>query len=88
MGLEWGPLSLVSTIEELLETKSSGSSLEIENTAVVGSNYADKRRSLGMVRSRTQTMEFLLRVIFSIQLFISQMHWGMFTIILCWIFAA
>jgi hypothetical protein len=32
--LERGPLSLVSTIEELLERKSSGSGLEIENTAV------------------------------------------------------
>jgi hypothetical protein len=28
VGLERGPLSLVSTIEELLERKSSGSSLE------------------------------------------------------------
>jgi hypothetical protein len=29
-----GPLSLVSTIEELLERKSTGSGLETENTAV------------------------------------------------------
>jgi hypothetical protein len=29
VGLERGPLNLVSTIEELLERKSSGSSLEI-----------------------------------------------------------
>jgi hypothetical protein len=28
MGLKWGPLSLVSTIEELLERKSSGFGLE------------------------------------------------------------
>jgi hypothetical protein len=28
VGVEWGPLSLVSTIEELLERKSSGSGLE------------------------------------------------------------
>jgi hypothetical protein len=28
VGLEWGPLSLVSTIEELLERKSSGSGPE------------------------------------------------------------
>jgi hypothetical protein len=34
VGLERGPLSLVSTIEELLERKSSGSGLETENTAV------------------------------------------------------
>jgi hypothetical protein len=31
MGLEWGPLSLVSTIEELLERKSSGSGLQIRD---------------------------------------------------------
>jgi hypothetical protein len=40
VGLERGPLSLVSTIEELLERKSSGSGLETENT-VVGSGHAD-----------------------------------------------
>jgi hypothetical protein len=34
VGLEWGPLSLVSTIEELLERKSSGSYLETEITAI------------------------------------------------------
>jgi hypothetical protein len=34
MGLEGGPLSLVSTIEELLERKSRGSGLEFKNTAV------------------------------------------------------
>jgi hypothetical protein len=34
MSLERGPLSLVSTLEELLERKSSCSGLEIENTAV------------------------------------------------------
>jgi hypothetical protein len=34
VGLERGPLSLVSTIEELLGRKSSGSGLETENTAV------------------------------------------------------
>jgi hypothetical protein len=38
--LEQGPLSLVSTIEELLGRKSSGSSLENENTAV-GIHHAD-----------------------------------------------
>jgi hypothetical protein len=31
MGLERGPLSLVSTIEELLERRSSGSGLENRN---------------------------------------------------------
>jgi hypothetical protein len=33
VGLERGPLSFVSTTEELLERKSSGSGLKIENTA-------------------------------------------------------
>jgi hypothetical protein len=61
VGLERGPLSLVSTTEELLERKSSGSGLESENTVVgirhadhvvpsirkkVGSNFPGKRRSL------------------------------------------
>jgi hypothetical protein len=39
-GLERGPLSFVSTIGELLDRKSSGSSLESENTAV-GIRHAD-----------------------------------------------
>jgi hypothetical protein len=34
MGLERGPLSLVSTNEELIERKSNGSDLETEHTAV------------------------------------------------------
>jgi hypothetical protein len=40
VGLERGPLSLVSTTEELLYKKSSGSCLETENTAV-GILHAD-----------------------------------------------
>jgi hypothetical protein len=40
VGLERGPLSLVSTTEELLGRKSSGSGLESENTAV-GIPHAD-----------------------------------------------
>jgi hypothetical protein len=61
VGLERGPLSLVSTIEELLERKSRGFVLKSENTAVgiryadhatpllsskVGTNFADKKQSL------------------------------------------
>jgi hypothetical protein len=61
VGLERGPLSLVSTIEELLEGNSSGSGLENRDygegdplrwpgdthlSAKVGTNFADLRRSL------------------------------------------
>jgi hypothetical protein len=75
VGLERGPLSLVSTIEELLERKNSGSGLGNENTAV-GIRHADHvapsirtlvltslkigGRSVGIVRSRTQATEFNL----------------------------
>jgi hypothetical protein len=62
VGLEQGTLSLVSTIEELL---GSGSGLEMENMALVmccadhtapsnrkvGTNFTDKRRSLGQYSS-------------------------------------
>jgi hypothetical protein len=76
VGLERGPLSLVSTIAELLERKSSGS--DIENREYghrdpshwprgtlypqkVGTNFNDKRRSLDrIVRSRAQATEFFL----------------------------
>jgi hypothetical protein len=40
VGLERGPHSLVSTTEEILGRKSSGSDLETENTAV-GIRHAD-----------------------------------------------
>jgi hypothetical protein len=55
VGLERGPLSLVSTIDELLESKSSGSSLENGDYGHRGStaltNFADKRQSLGRYSS-------------------------------------
>jgi hypothetical protein len=68
MGLERGPLSLVSTIEELLGRKSSGSGLENWD---YGADYATPfypqkltltsptigGRSIGIVRSRTQATE-------------------------------
>jgi hypothetical protein len=62
VGLERGPLSLLSTIEELLGKESSVSGLETENMVLgirhtnhvapsirrkAGSNFADKQRSLG-----------------------------------------
>jgi hypothetical protein len=55
VGLERGPLSLVSTTEELLGRKSSGSCLENREYGIsdqsrwpakIGTNFADKRRSL------------------------------------------
>jgi hypothetical protein len=66
VGLERGPLSLASTTEELLERKSSGFGLENREydhrdssywprgtplRAKVGTNLADKRRSLGQYSS-------------------------------------
>jgi hypothetical protein len=62
--LERGPLSLVSIIEKLLEWKSSGSGsreprltavgiryVDHATTAKVGTDFADKRRSLGRYSS-------------------------------------
>jgi hypothetical protein len=76
VGLEWGPLSLVTTIEELLERKSSGSgleSLEYDRRDPLrwprGSVYPQKLaltsptsggRSVGIIRLRTQATEFSL----------------------------
>jgi hypothetical protein len=65
VGLERGPLSLVSTIEELLGRPNSGSGLEIQEyghrdpscwprhplSAKVGSNFDDKWRSIGRYSS-------------------------------------
>jgi hypothetical protein len=75
VGLEQGPLSLVSTIEELLERKSSGSGLEIREYGRRDTSlwprdtfYQQKfalisptsgGRSVGIVRSRTEETEFV-----------------------------
>jgi hypothetical protein len=75
VGLERGPLSLVSTIEELLERNRSGSDLESRDTAVgircadyatsyisakVGTNFANKRRWLGRGLTSRSLVFFLV----------------------------
>jgi hypothetical protein len=84
VGLERGPLSLVSTTEELLDRKVAAPVQKKENTAVGirhayhVANYPQKLaitsptsggRSVGIVRSRTQTMEFSLVLVCLILLF-------------------
>jgi hypothetical protein len=76
VGLERGPLSLVSTTEELLDRKVAAPVYKTENTAV-GISHADhvapsirkksaitsptsSGRSVDIVRSRTEAMEFSL----------------------------
>jgi hypothetical protein len=76
VGLERGPLGLLSTVEELLERKSSGSGLENRDYGPWdpsrwprGTLYKQKLaltsptsggRSVGIVRSRTEATEFSL----------------------------
>jgi hypothetical protein len=78
VGLKRGPLSLVSTIEELLERKSSGFGLEIREYGrrdplhrLRGTLYPQNLtltsptsggRSFGIVRSRTQATELFVVV--------------------------
>jgi hypothetical protein len=78
VGLERGPLSLMSTTEELLDRKVAAPVQKTENTAV-GIRHTDHvspsirkklaitlptsgGRSVCVVRSRTQTMEFFFVV--------------------------
>jgi hypothetical protein len=67
--LERGPLSIVSTTEELLERKTRDSGLESQKyvrresavltlSAKVGTNYVD-----GIVRSRTKPRSFIIIII-------------------------
>jgi hypothetical protein len=74
VGLERGPLSLVSTTEELLERESSGSGLEnreygrrdpsrwqsstLYPQKLTLTSPTSGGRSVGVVRSRTQATEF------------------------------
>jgi hypothetical protein len=73
--LERGLLSLVSTIEDLLERKSRGSGLERGSAALTTRHPSIRKkltltlpksggRSVGIVRSRTQATEFVF-VLFS-----------------------
>jgi hypothetical protein len=89
VGLERGPLSLVSTIDELLGIKSSGSSPEIREYSrrdpsrrPRGTLYPQKLAitsptsggcSVGVVRSRTQATEFS----FSLGLAIEEEYYGL-----------
>jgi hypothetical protein len=74
VGLEWGPLSLVSTTEELLDRKVAAPVYKTDNMAV-GIHDADHvtppirkklaltsptsgDRSVGIVRLQTEAMEF------------------------------
>jgi hypothetical protein len=69
VGLERGPLGLMSTTEELLGRKSSGFGLEIREYGRKGSgadypqklaltSLASDARSIGIVLSRTKAPEF------------------------------
>jgi hypothetical protein len=98
VGLGQGPLSLVSIIEELLERKVAAPVYKTENTAV-RILHADRvapspqklaltsptsgGRSVGIVRSRTQTTEFVLFVCLFSQSNGLLLEWRAFWNILC-----
>jgi hypothetical protein len=81
VGLERGPLSLVSTTGELLGRKSSGSGLEIREYGRRDPSYSPRGAvyrqklaltsptsgglSVGIVRSRTQATEFSFFLVYS-----------------------
>jgi hypothetical protein len=90
VGLECGPLCLVSTIEELLRRKSSGSGLESRkydrkdpSRWPRGTFYSQKLAltspisggsSAGIVRSRTEATEFVLVFLFTCRDIICTFH--------------
>jgi hypothetical protein len=94
VGLGWGPLSLVSTTEELLERKSSGPSLESQEYGyrdpprwplqkLALTSPTSGGRSVGIVHSRTQATEFS----FFLVLVWSHSGWGCCqkrAVIFCW----
>jgi hypothetical protein len=88
VGLEQGPLNLVSTTEELLDRKVAAPVYKSWNTAVrirhadhvapsirkVGiTSPTSDGSSVGIVRSRTQTMEFSFIYIYELKL-LAQIH--------------
>jgi hypothetical protein len=74
VGLKRGPLSLVSTTEELLERRKVAAPVQKVEISAVGADYATPsirkkltltspasgRGSVGIVRSRTQATEFFM----------------------------
>jgi hypothetical protein len=71
LGLERGPLSLVSTNEELLERKSSGT---LYPQTLTLTSPISGGRSIGIVRSRTQTLEFVIFTVIYLNTVLSLSH--------------
>jgi hypothetical protein len=99
MGLEWGPLRLVSTIQELLERKSSGSGLEIREYShrdpsrwQRGTLYPHKLAltsptsggcSFGIVRSLNNAMKFSLVLVLVYNQVCGCLEWVLILLVFC-----